>query len=107
MAKPRPSVQHDVRMATFERVLGHAPSWFDERRKGDLLAVLNDDVNQLERFLDKGANDLLQVGTTVIVVGAIFFAIPWEVALLAFMPVPLILGVLPVPALWSQVPQRP
>ena len=35
------SVQHDVRMATFERVLGHAPSWFDERRKGDLLAVLN------------------------------------------------------------------
>jgi ATP-binding cassette subfamily B protein len=85
------SVQHDVRMATFERVLGHAPSWFDERRKGDLLAVLNDDVNQLERFLDKGANDLLQVGTTVIVVGAIFFAITWEVALLAFMPVPLIL----------------
>jgi ATP-binding cassette subfamily B protein len=78
-------------MATFERVLGHAPSWFDERRKGDLLAVLNDDVNQLERFLDKGANDLLQVGTTVIVVGAIFFAITWEVALLAFMPVPLIL----------------
>ncbi len=85
------SVQHDVRMATFERVLGHAPSWFDERRKGDLLAVLNDDVNQLERFLDKGANDLLQVGTTVIVVGVIFFAIAWEVALLAFMPVPLIL----------------
>ena len=85
------SVQHDVRMATFERVLGHSPSWFDERRKGDLLAVLNDDVNQLERFLDKGANDLLQVGTTVIVVGAIFFAITWEVALLAFMPVPLIL----------------
>ena len=85
------SVQHDVRMATFERVLGHAPSWFDERRKGDLLAVLNDDVNQLERFLDKGANDLLQVGTTVVVVGAIFFAIAWEVALLAFMPVPLIL----------------
>ena len=85
------SVQHDVRMATFERVLGHAPSWFDERRKGDLLAVLNDDVNQLERFLDKGANDLLQVGTTVIVVAAIFFAITWEVALLAFMPVPLIL----------------
>jgi len=85
------SVQHDVRMATFERVLGHAPSWFDERRKGDLLAVLNDDVNQLERFLDKGANDLLQVGTTVIVVGAIFFAIAWKVALLAFIPVPLIL----------------
>ena len=46
--------------------------WFDERQKGDILAILNDDVNQLERFLDKGANDFLQVSTTVIVVGACF-----------------------------------
>ena len=91
MAKPRPERPARRAHGDLERVLGHAPSWFDERRKGDLLAVLNDDVNQLERFLDKGANDLLQVGTTVIVVGAIFFAIAWEVALLAFMPVPLIL----------------
>ena len=85
------SVQHDVRMATFDRVLGHAPAWFDERRRGDLLAVMNDDVNQLERFLDKGANDLLQVGTTVVIVGLVFFAIAWEVAVFAFLPVPLIL----------------
>jgi ATP-binding cassette subfamily B protein len=48
-------------------------------------------VNQLERFLDKGANDLLQVGTTVVVVGAVFFAVSWEIALLAFLPVPIIL----------------
>ena len=40
--------------------------------KGDILAILNDDINQLERFLDKGANDLLQVSTTVVVVGAVF-----------------------------------
>jgi len=85
------SVQHDVRMSAFDRILGHAPAWFDERRRGDLLAVLNDDVNQLERFLDKGANDLLQVGTTVVVVGAVFFAVSWEIALLAFLPVPIIL----------------
>ena len=64
--------------------------WFDERQKGDVLAILNDDINQLERFLDKGANDLLQVSTTVIVVGAVFLFISWEVAMLAILPIPLI-----------------
>jgi ATP-binding cassette subfamily B protein len=64
--------------------------WFDERQKGDILAILNDDINQLERFLDKGANDLLQVSTTVIVVGAVFLFISWEVAMLAILPIPLI-----------------
>ena len=29
------------------------------------MAILNDDVNQLERFLDGGANELIQVATTV------------------------------------------
>ena len=29
-----------------------------------LLAILNDDINQLERFLDHGANELLQLITT-------------------------------------------
>jgi ATP-binding cassette subfamily B protein len=64
--------------------------WFDERQKGDILAILNDDINQLERFLDKGANDLLQVSTTVVVVGAVFIAISWQVALFAVLPIPLI-----------------
>ena len=65
--------------------------WFDERQKGDVLAILNDDINQLERFLDKGANDLLQVTTTVIVVGAVFLAISWEVAIFAVLPIPVII----------------
>jgi len=64
--------------------------WFDERQKGDVLAILNDDVNQLERFLDKGANDLLQVSTTVVVVGSVFLLISWKVALFAVLPIPII-----------------
>ena len=71
--------------------------WFDERQKGDVLAILNDDINQLERFLDKGANDLLQVTTTVIVVGAVFLAISWKVALFAVLPIPISSGALSSP----------
>ena len=85
------TVQHELRLETFSHVQKQGMGWFDERQKGDILAILNDDINQLERFLDKGANDLLQVTTTVIVVGAVFLAISWEVALFAVLPIPVII----------------
>ncbi len=84
------TVQHELRLDTFGHVQRQGMGWFDERQKGDILAILNDDINQLERFLDKGANDLLQVSTTVLVVGAVFIAISWQVALFAVLPIPLI-----------------
>ena len=85
------TVQHELRIETFSHVQKQGMGWFDERQKGDILAILNDDINQLERFLDKGANDLLQVTTTVIVVGAVFLAISWKVALFAVLPIPIII----------------
>tara|TARA_B100000614_G_scaffold96494_1_gene87182 strand:+ start:4715 stop:6544 length:1830 start_codon:yes stop_codon:yes gene_type:complete len=85
------TVQHNLRITTFDHVQNQSMTWFDEHQKGDLLAVMNDDVNQLERFLDKGANDLLQVTTTVIVVGAVFLYLSWEIALFAVLPIPIIL----------------
>ena len=84
------TVQHELRLDTFNHVQKQGMGWFDERQRGDILAILNDDINQLERFLDKGANDLLQVSTTVVVVGAIFIAISWQVALFAVLPIPII-----------------
>ncbi|MED5452316.1 MAG: ABC transporter ATP-binding protein, partial [Candidatus Thermoplasmatota archaeon] len=61
-----------------------------EQPTGSLMAIMNDDVNQLERFLDQGATDLLHVATTIIVVGAIMVSVAHEVALLAILPVPII-----------------
>jgi len=84
------TVQHELRLDTFDHVQRQGMAWFDERQKGDILAILNDDINQLERFLDKGANDLLQVSTTVVVVGAVFLALSWQVAIFAVLPIPLI-----------------
>ena len=85
------TVQHELRLDTFDHVQKQGMGWFDERQKGDILAILNDDVNQLERFLDKGANDFLQVSTTVIVVGGVFLFISWKVALFAVLPIPVII----------------
>ncbi|TVR10406.1 MAG: ABC transporter ATP-binding protein, partial [Phormidium sp. GEM2.Bin31] len=66
-------------------------SFFEERSTGALMAVLNDDINQLERFLDRGANEVLQVLTTVIVIGGAFVVLTPNIAALALLPIPFIL----------------
>ncbi len=85
------SVEHDLRVEAYAHVQDLEMAYFEDRSTGGLMAILNDDVNQLERFLDVGANQLLQVATTVVVVGATFFAFSVPLALMAFVPVPLVL----------------
>jgi ATP-binding cassette subfamily B protein len=66
-------------------------AFFESSSSGRLVAILNDDVNQLERFLDGGASSLIQVFVTVIAVGSVFFVLSPTIALLAFTPIPIII----------------
>ena len=52
--------------------------------------MISEDINQLERFLDVGARVILHTFWTVIFVGAVFAATSWQLTLLAFLPVPII-----------------
>ena len=54
------------------------------------MAILNDDVNQMEQFLNEAANRLIQTATTVIVIGGTFIYISPLVAVFAFIPIPVI-----------------
>ena len=85
------TVQHELRLDAYAHIQKLDAHWFQGRSTGGLMAILNDDVNQLERFLDGGANDMLQVATTVVVVSISFFALAPGVAALALLPIPLIL----------------
>ncbi len=84
-------LQHDLRLDAYEHVQRLELSYFEDKSTGGLMSVLNDDVNQLERYLDGGANDLLQVSTTVIVIGGMFAWLAPSVAWAALLPMPLIL----------------
>jgi len=85
------TIQHELRLDAYTRMQALELRYFEDRATGDLMAVLNDDVNQLERFLDGGANDLIQVLTTVVLIGAVFFYLAPGIAWLAFLPIPVIL----------------
>jgi len=84
-------VEHDLRMEAYEHVQGLELAFFEDASTGGLMSVLNDDVNQLERFLDTGANELLQVTTTVVVIGGIFFALAPSIAWMGMAPMPFII----------------
>jgi len=84
------TLQHEMRIHAYSHIQGLEMAYFEDKGSGNLLSILNEDVNQLERFLDGGANDLIQVGTTVIVVGGIFFYISPLIAVFAIAPIPVI-----------------
>jgi len=85
------TIEHELRLDAYAHIQKLDATWFQERSTGGLMAILNDDINQLERFLDGGANDMLQVATTVVVVSLSFFGLAPGVAVLALLPIPVIL----------------
>jgi ATP-binding cassette subfamily B protein len=91
-------LQHELRQAAYAHVQALPPDYVTSARSGRLLAVMNEDVHQVERFLNTGANDLIQVIVSSLLVGGVFFVLTWDLAALAFLPIPLIL----VGAFWFQ-----
>ncbi|MCC3437141.1 MAG: ABC transporter ATP-binding protein [Microcoleus sp. PH2017_40_RAT_O_B] len=84
-------IEHDLRLEAYSHLQELELAYFEERSTGGLISILNDDINQLERFLDGGANEVIQVSTTVIVISAAFFAASPAVAILSMLPIPFII----------------
>ena len=86
------SIEHDLRIEAYGHVQGLELAYFEERSTGQLMSMLNDDINQLERFLDRGANQLIQMSATVLIIGTVFFVLAPSLAWMAIVPMPLIVG---------------
>ena len=84
------TVQHELRIQGYAHLQDLDLAYFEERSTGGLMSVLGDDVNQLERFLDRGPNEIIQMITTVLVVGGAFFVMAPEVAWMAMLPMPFV-----------------
>ena len=84
------TLEHEIRMETYGHVQTLELAWFEDRSTGGLMSILNDDINQLERFLDTGAMEVIRTTVNVIFVGAVFFGATTVLGLLAFLPIPLV-----------------
>ena len=91
-------IQHDLRLDTYRHVQKLEMAYFETQRTGNLMSILNDDINQMERFLNGGANQIIQVFCSSLMISAVFFSLQPTIAVIALLPVPVIL----LGAFWFQ-----
>ena len=82
--------QHKLRIKAYDHIQKLDMQFFDKDNTGRLLSILNDDINQLERFLDHGANEIIQLFVSVIIIGGTMLWAAPKIAIFAFIPIPLI-----------------
>jgi ATP-binding cassette subfamily B protein len=85
------ALQHQLRIDTYTHIQDADMHYFENASSGNLVSIMNDDINQLERFFDNGINIIIHIIASTLIVGTFFFIFAPKVALFAFMPVPLIL----------------
>ena len=59
-------VQHQLRCDTYRQLQDREMAFFENHRLGNTLTILNDDINQLERFLNSSFNEIVQLVILVI-----------------------------------------
>ena len=85
------TLQHELRVDAYNHLQELELAYFEDRSTGTLLSILNDDINQLERFLNFGATDLLDFFTRVLAIGISFVLLAPAIAWSAMLPIPFIL----------------
>jgi ATP-binding cassette subfamily B protein len=80
-------VQHNFRMEAFEHIQKSTLTVFSKQNTGNLLSILNDDINQLERFLEEGIDGIIEIVGTTLLVGSIFFFLAPQIAIFVVIPV--------------------
>ncbi|QCC58434.1 ABC transporter ATP-binding protein/permease [Natrinema thermotolerans] len=84
------NVQHDIRTDTYDEMQRLDMGFFADKQTGEMMSILSNDVNRLEKFLNDGMNSLFRLLVMVVGIGGLLFAINRQLALVALLPVPLI-----------------
>jgi ATP-binding cassette subfamily B protein len=86
-------LQHDVRTTAYESVQGLDLAFFEGTRTGEVMSVLNNDVNQLEEFFTTSLHNAVRIATRTVVIAAIVLWLNWQLALVTLLMVPVLMWV--------------
>jgi ATP-binding cassette subfamily B protein len=84
------NIQHSIRTDTYDTMQRLNMDFFADKQTGELMSILSNDVNRLERFLNDGLNSTFRLSVMVLGIAGILFWLNWQLALIALVPVPLI-----------------
>jgi ATP-binding cassette subfamily B protein len=83
-------IQHEVRTDTYDKMQRLNMDFFADKQTGEMMSILSNDVNRLERFLNDGMNSAFRLGVMVIGIAAVMLYWNWQLALITLSVVPLI-----------------
>jgi ATP-binding cassette subfamily B protein len=83
-------VQRSLRVDAYDRLQAQELAYFTRRRTGDLMSVLNNDVNALETFLEDGLSATVWILATIVGIGAILVSLEPTLTAITLLPVPLL-----------------
>jgi len=81
-------VQRNLRVDAYERLQELELAYFTSRRTGDLMSILNNDVNALETFLEDGLSATLWIIATVVGIGLILVGLNVPLTAVTLLPIP-------------------
>ncbi|MCD2198643.1 ABC transporter ATP-binding protein/permease [Halobacterium sp. KA-4] len=83
-------IQHAVRTDTYDKMQRLNMDFFATKQTGEMMSILSNDVNRLERFLNDGMNSVFRLSVMVVAIGVVLFTYNWQLALITMLPVPII-----------------
>ena len=81
-------IQHDIRTDTYDKMQRLNMDFFADKQTGEMMSILSNDVNRLERFLNDGMNSAFRLGVMVVGIAVILLWINWQLALVTLVVVP-------------------
>jgi len=83
-------IQHAVRTDTYDKMQRLNMEFFADKQTGEMMSILSNDVNRLERFLNDGMNSAFRLAVMVVGIAAILLYWNWQLAIITLGVVPLI-----------------
>ena len=80
--------QHGVRVDSYDALQRQGVEFFDNRQTGEVMSILNNDVNQLEGFLTNNLKSLITIVVRVGGMGIVMLLINWRLALIPVAAIP-------------------
>lgn len=87
-------VRHDLRIALYGHLQQLDMAFYESRRTGDLLAVVSNDVDNLESFLAETTSAMVRVVITFAGTFGFLLWVDWRLALLLAAPLPFVIAVI-------------
>jgi ATP-binding cassette subfamily B protein len=84
------SIQHEIRVDTYGAMQRLDLAFFADKQTGELMSILNNDVNRLEQFLNGGLFVASMIGTTVVGVVAVLVYLNAQLAVVTLVTVPVV-----------------